>query len=78
MKIVLSPGLYKQGVCICAIYLASLTRNDTNVSRDSVASFNFHQIPDDQLVGVDLVFLAVTDHDRLLLRMQLDNCHEST
>lgn len=51
---------------VCVIYLAALTSDDTDVSRDSVSTFNLHQIPNNQLVGVDLVFLTITDHDSLL------------
>lgn len=51
--------------CMCVMYLA-WPSDDANVSRDSVSSFNLHQIPHHQLVGVDLVFLAVTDHNSLL------------
>lgn len=51
---------------MCVIYLAGLTSDDANVSRDSVASLDLHQIPHHQLVGVDLVFLAITDHNGLL------------
>lgn len=54
------------GVNMRVIYLASLTSDDANVSRDSVSSFDLHQIPHHQFVGIDLVFLAITDYNGLL------------
>lgn len=62
------------------IYLASLTRDDTNISRDSVSSFNFHQVAHYQFIGIDLVFLAITDHNGLLFGSEVgtDKYHEST
>ena len=30
---------------VCVFYLAALSSDDANVSRDSVSSFDFHQIP---------------------------------
>lgn len=51
---------------MCVFYLAALSSDDADVSRDSVSSFDLHQIPHNQLVGIDLVLLAVTDHQGLL------------
>lgn len=51
---------------MCVIYLAAMTSDDANVSRDSVSSFDLHQISNHQFIGIDLVFLAVTDHNGLL------------
>lgn len=51
---------------VCEIYLAGLTSDDANVSRDSVSSFDLHHIPHHQLVCVDHVFLTITDHNGLL------------
>lgn len=47
--------------------LAALSGDDANVSRNSVSSFDLHQVPHHQLVGIDLVFLAVSDHHGLLV-----------
>lgn len=62
----ISPNICIDTQYMCVIYLAGLTTDNANVSRDSVSSFDLHQIPHYQLVGVDLVFLAVTDHNGLL------------
>lgn len=51
---------------VCVTYLAALTSDDADVSRDSVSSFDFHQVSNHQFVGVDLVFLAIPDHNGLL------------
>lgn len=51
---------------MCVFYLASLTSDDADIGWDSVAPFDLHQIPHHQLVGVDLIFLSITDHNSLL------------
>lgn len=51
---------------MCFSYLTAMSSDDANVSRDSVSSFDLHQIPYYQLVGIDLILLAVTDHQGLL------------
>lgn len=53
---------------MCVFYLAALSGDDTNVSRDSVSSFDLNQIPHHELVSIDLVLLAITDHHGLLRR----------
>ena len=52
---------------MCVTYLAALTSDDADVSRDSVSPFDFHQVSHHQFVGVDLVFLAIPDHNGLLI-----------
>ena len=47
-------------------YLTALGKNDTYVSRDSVSSFDLHQVPDHQVNGIDLVLLPIADHQGLL------------
>ena len=53
--------------CVCVTYLAALTSDDADVSRDSVSPFDFHQVSHHQFIGVDLIFLAIPDHNGLLI-----------
>lgn len=62
---------------MCFFYLAAMSSDDANVSRDSVSSFDLHQIPYYQLIGIYLILLAITDHQGLLfLKRHKKKCHD--
>ena len=53
-------------VRVCDWYLAAMSRDDSEVSRDPVSSLHLHQVSCHHLLSVDRHLLALTDHQRLL------------
>lgn len=56
-------------VCVCifmSVYLAAMSRNHPDVSRDPVSSLHFNQISGHHFLSIDLYLLTLADHQRLL------------
>ncbi len=47
-------------------HLASTSRNDTQISRNSVTPFDFHKITSHNFFSIDIVLLTITDNQGLL------------
>ena len=55
-------------------HLAAVRRYDSEVSRDPVPAFHFHQIPDDDVLRIYAHFLTVSNHQGLLWKGE-SSCH---
>lgn len=68
-------------VCVC-VYLAAMSRNHPDVSRDPVSSLHFNQISSHYFLSIDLYLLTLTDHQRLLhgdisdIKVKCEDLHE--
>lgn len=48
------------------IYFASMSRNDAQISRNSVTTFDFHKISNHNFFSIDILLLTITDNQGLL------------